>query len=401
MIAAQLPINEKARLKALNSLAILDSLPEQQYDNITELASYICGTSNAVISLVDENRQWFKSKVGLTVCETTREVSFCSHSILNPDKLMEIPNALEDPRFKNNPLVRDEDNPIIFYAGVPILDPSGLPLGTLCVLDSKPNLLNEKQKKSLVNLAEQVQELLKLHVLNNELKESKKHLATHNSLLKDFAGTVSHDMKMPLANLIVTSDILNKKYGKIIDDSGKKYLSYLKQSSLSLSDYITNILAHYESSSYDVDDRKDFDVNDLLENIIELINIKHHCDINLPEFNHTIHCNRIALEQIFLNLIGNSIKYNDKKETVIDISISIDSTHYIFKITDNGRGIPQDKVESIFELFSTVGEYDRDGQRGHGIGLSTVKQLVNQLGGEISVHSELGCSTTFTFSIAQ
>ncbi len=401
MIAAVLPKNEQARLSALKSMAILDSLPEQQYDNITELASYICGTRNAVISLVDENRQWFKSKVGITVCETPRDVSFCAHSILNPDQLMEIPNALQDPRFKNNPLVHDKDNPILFYAGVPIVDPSGFPLGTLCVLDNKPKLLDEKQRKSLVNLAEQIQELLKLHVLNDELQESKKHLATHNNLLKDFAGTVSHDMKMPLANLIVTSDLLNKKYAEIIDEPGKKYLSYLKQSSLSLSDYITNILAHYESSSYDVDDRKNFDLNDLLENIIELINIKHHCDINLPEFNQPIHCNRVALEQIFLNLIGNSIKYNDKKEAIIDIDMELNESHYIFKVTDNGRGIPENKMNTIFDLFSTVGEYDRDGQRGHGIGLSTVKQLVNKLGGEIEVASQLGKHTTFTFTIAR
>jgi len=401
MIAAPLPLNEKARMKALESLNILDSLPEQQYDNITELASYICGTRNAVISLVDENRQWFKSNLGMAVCETPREVSFCAHAIHNPSKLMEIPNALEDPRFKNNPLAHDKDNPVIFYAGVPILDQTGFALGTLCVLDNKPKKLNDKQRKGLLNLAQQVQELLKLHVLNTELKESRSHLKKHNDLLKDFAGTVSHDMKMPLANLIVTSDILNKKYSSILDDSGREYLSYLKKSSLSLSDYITNILAHYESSSYNVDDRKSFDVNDLLENIIELINIKHHCDIHLPEYNHTIHCNRVALEQIFLNLIGNSIKYNDKEETVIDLSITLDDSHYIFKVTDNGRGIPADKLDSIFDLFSTVGEYDREGQKGHGIGLSTVKQLVEKLGGDISVDSVIGKNTTFTFSIAQ
>jgi hypothetical protein len=401
MIIAQNPKDEKARIKALRSLNILDSLPEQQYDNITELASFVCDTRNAVISLVDENRQWFKSRVGIALCETPRGVSFCAHAIHNPKELMEIPNTHDDPRFKDNPLVNDKDNPVIFYAGVPILDESGYALGTLCVVDDKPKKLNEKQKKSLRNLAEQVQELLKLHARNNELEESRARLKKHNDLLKDFAGIVSHDMKMPLANLIITSDILHKKYADIIDDTGKQYLDYLKKSSLSLSDYITNILAHYESSSYDVDDRSSFNVNDLLENIIELINIKHHCVINLPEFNHSIHCNRVALEQIFLNLIGNSIKYNDKDEAVIDISIDHDDGHYIFKVTDNGRGIPENKLESIFDLFSTVGDYDRDGQKGHGIGLSTVQKLVEKLGGVISVDSQLTVQTAFTFSIAQ
>jgi signal transduction histidine kinase len=401
MIIAQKPKNEKSRIKALKSLNILDSLPEYQYDNITELASFICDTKNAVISLVDENRQWFKSRLGIAVCETPRGISFCAHAIHNPKELMEIPNTHDDPRFKDNPLVHDKDNPVIFYAGVPILDESGYALGTLCVFDDKSKKLNEQQKKSLKNLAEQVQELLKLHARNTELEESRTGLKKHNDLLKDFAGTVSHDMKMPLANLIITSDILQKKYSEIIDETGKQYLSYLKKSSLSLSDYITNILAHYESSSYDVDDRSSFNVNDLLENIIELINIKHHCVINLPEFNQSIHCNRVALEQIFLNLIGNSIKYNDKEETIIDISIALDDSHYTFKVSDNGRGIPEDKLESVFDLFSTLGEYDREGQKGHGIGLSTVQKLVEKLDGAISVDSQLGEKTTFTFSIAQ
>jgi K+-sensing histidine kinase KdpD len=308
MIPIKKPENEEARLNSLRGLHILDTLPEQQYDNITELASYICGTRNAVISLVDENRQWFKSKVGIAACETSREVSFCAHAIHNPKELLEISDASTDLRFKDNPLVHDKENPVIFYAGMPILDKSGHALGTLCVMDNHPKTLDEKQKKALKNLAQQVQELLKLHVVNNELQESRGHLKKHNELLKDFAGTISHDMKMPLANLIVTSDILKKKYSELFDDNGKKYLNYLKKSSLSLSNYITDILAHYESSSYNMDERKSFDVNDLLENIIELINIKHDCEINLPEFNHTIHCNRVALEQIFLNLIGNSIK---------------------------------------------------------------------------------------------
>ena len=240
-----------------------------------------------------------------------------------------------------------------------------------------------------------------MHAANQNLEVSKKHLSKHNSLLKDFAATVSHDMKMPLANLIVTSDILNQKYSDLIDDDGKQYLSYLKKSSLSLSDYITNILSHYESSSHDIEDRSTFNLNDVLEDIVELINIKHQCEINLPDINHTLYCNQVALEQIFLNLIGNSIKYNDKEETVISIEADVLTDYYEFRIIDNGIGIPADKISNIFELFNTVGEYDRDGNQGHGIGLSTVKQLVESLDGTIDVDSQLGVSTTFTFTLAR
>ncbi len=399
MITALKPETEKERLDSLWNLRILDTLSEEQYDNITELAAYVCGTKNAVISLVDENRQWFKSRVGIDVCETSRDVSFCAHAINKPQEIFEIPDATLDERFADNPLVLDPVNPVRFYAGMPLMSDDGFAIGTLCVLDDEPRQLDDFQRKALKNLAKQVEQLFKLHSTNAALEITKKHLLKHNSLLKEFAATVSHDMKMPLANLIVTSDILNKKYSSLIDSSGKEYLSYLKKSSISLSDYISNILSHYESSSYDIEDRTHFNLNDVLENIVDLINIRHHCEINLPDINHSIYCNQVALEQIFLNLIGNSLKYNDKDETLITIEAMIHSSNYEFKITDNGIGIPADKISKIFELFNTVGEYDRDGNKGHGIGLSTVKQLVESLGGSIDVESELGVQTTFTFTI--
>jgi signal transduction histidine kinase len=314
---------------------------------------------------------------------------------------MEIPDARQDDRFFDNPLVKKKENPVIFYAGIPVLDDNGLPLGTLCVIDNVPRRLSQNKRKALRNLGKQVEELIKLHRLNEELQASRRHLVKHNTLLEAFAGNVSHDMKMPLANLIITSDILSKKYNELLDGAGKKYLKYLKTSSLALSDYINSILEYYKSTSYELEDRTKFDLNDLLENIIELINIKHHCTILLPEVNRDLFCNRVALEQIFLNLIGNGIKYNDKPETIVKIEDWEDETHYWFSIEDNGQGIPAEKIDYIFDLFSIVAEADRDGKRGHGIGLSTVKQLTLSLGGDISVISKLGHMSKFTFSIAK
>lgn len=395
------PSNEQARLRALNRLKILDTDNETHYDTITQLASYVCGTKSSVISLVDQNRQWFKSRVGINICETSRDVSFCSHAINNPKRLMEVPDATLDPRFHDNPLVTDATNPVIFYAGVPIVDQEGHAIGTLCVLHDKPKKLKKKQREALRSLALQVEELLKLRALNNELNLSRKHLKRHNDLLKDFAGTVSHDMKMPLANLIVTSDLLSKKYDALLDSAGKKYLKYLKQSSLSLSDYISNILTHYEASSYDLDDRVEFHLNDLLEEIMDLLDVNHDCEIHLPDENLLISCNKTALEQIFINLLVNSIKYNDKEKTVIEITSEIQEDQYVFEIQDNSRGIPADQIETIFELFKTSGEPDRDGKKGHGIGLTTVKQLVEDLDGSINVTSQEKVGTSFTFTITR
>ena len=136
-----------------------------------------------------------------------------------------------------------------------------------------------------------------------------------------------------------------------------------------------------------------------MEEIIELLNINIDCEINLPEENIEMHANKAALEQIILNLVGNSIKYNDKKKIKIDIDCTEKEGFYLFSISDNGMGIPKNKIQHIFELFATTGKLDRNGKKGNGIGLSTVKKLIKKLEGKIEVFSELGKGTTFHFSV--
>ncbi len=145
---------EQARIDALHSLLILDTLPEQNYDDLTELASYVCGTPVSLISLVDEDRQWFKSARGFGLRETPRSQSFCAHT-LPTQQTMVVDDAAQDPRFRDNPLVVGDPN-IRFYAGAPILDFAGHTLGTLCVIDTKPRTLDARQIAALEALARQV-----------------------------------------------------------------------------------------------------------------------------------------------------------------------------------------------------------------------------------------------------
>jgi len=167
---AALPSNETARLVALRQYQVLDTAAEKAFDDITTLASHICGTPIAVISFVDSDRQWFKSKVGLTVSETSRDIAFCAHAILQSD-LMVVPDALQDERFAQSPLV-NSDPKVRFYAGMPLFSPKDLPLGTLCVYDRVPRELSAEQSEALRALARQVILLLELRRNANALAQA-------------------------------------------------------------------------------------------------------------------------------------------------------------------------------------------------------------------------------------
>jgi len=399
MLRPAIPENESQRLKALQDANILYTPTEEEFDNITQLASFICKTPVSLISLVGEHDQWFKSKYGTELCTSDRGISFCSHAILEPEELMEIEDTRLDKRFEDNPFVIAQTDPIIYYAGMPIRDYNNMVLGTLCVIDAKPNKLDQSQKKALKSLAKQVEILFELKRKNIYLENIQKQLNEHNAMLKDFAGVVSHDMKMPLANMIIIADILKAKFREKLGTEGLDYLNNLKQAGLKLSGYINGILDHYESDNIAASNNEEFDVHQLLEDIIDLLNITEDCIINLPEDNTIISSNRAALEQIFLNLLGNSLKYNDKPKIIIDIEFSQNPDFYYFSIKDNGIGIPKEKEEDIFKLFTTVAKRDRSGNKGYGIGLSTVKRLVGNLGGNLKVTSEVGKGTRFNFSI--
>jgi hypothetical protein len=159
--------SEKKRLNVLWQYDVLDSVPEEVFDDLTELAARICDAPIALITLVDEKRQWFKSKVGVSINETSRDISFCAHAIQQPD-LFIVADATKDARFAENPLVVSEPR-IRFYAGAPLITPDGHALGTLCVIDKKPRELRPEQKQALRVLARHVMTQLELRRRSREL----------------------------------------------------------------------------------------------------------------------------------------------------------------------------------------------------------------------------------------
>lgn len=183
---APLPKNESARLEALRQYQILDTDPEEVFDDITRLAAYICQTPIAVISLVDRDRQWFKARVGLGPAETSRNCAFCAHAILEERPLV-IPDALADVRFADNPLVTSEPY-IRLYAGAPLITPEGFRLGTLCVIDRVSRTLDLSQTAALCMLANQVMAQLDLR---RELSSLTKSLSEHKQVEKQLRERIA------------------------------------------------------------------------------------------------------------------------------------------------------------------------------------------------------------------
>lgn len=198
------PANEAARLQALRRYNILDTVPEEAFDDLTFLAAYVCGTPIALISFVDKDRQWFKSNVGLTATETSRDISFCSHAIAQRD-LFIIRDALADDRFATNPMVIAEPD-IRFYAGAPLISPEGHALGTLCVIDRKPRDLTPAQQEALRALSRRVVVQLELrrHVAELERTVQDRERAQQEiRLLQNITLEVSEARDLPSALQVV------------------------------------------------------------------------------------------------------------------------------------------------------------------------------------------------------
>lgn len=393
MIKAAIPDNEEQRLEALKSYEILDSSPELDFDAITLIASQICQVPIALISLVDENRQWFKSHRGLDATETSRDFAFCAHAILDQENYFEVQDTSLDLRFYDNPLVTDGPK-IKFYTGVPIVNKDGFALGTLCVIDKVARQLTIEQKKALKALSLQVIGQLELRKNLRELEEVNAQLKLKNEEISRFAYIVSHDIKAPVRGMKSVAEIILEDHSDTLNTDVKKGLNLIKNRADQLTNLVNGILNH---SVLEKDEIKIETINlpEFVENIFDMINAPQDVSLKYNILVNEINTDAIYLHQIIQNLINNAVKYNDKEKVEVLLTIYSTEDKVILLIRDNGIGISEKHQEKIFEIFQIVATKDRNGMKGSGIGLATVKRLVEKLNGEISVTSMVGEGSEF------
>ena len=400
MIAAPKPKNESERIAALYEYDILDTISEKEYDDITQIAADICGMPISLISIIDSERQWFKSRVGLEAPETHRDLAFCAHAILNPDEIFMVKEPSKDERFHDNPLVTGAPN-IAFYAGVPLVTNEGSALGTLCVIDSKPNDLTTEQKQTLKALARQVVAQFETRKINKQLMFQKAQLEQLNDDLTRFAHVVAHDIKSPCSSLAMSAEYLKDKYGTVLDKDGMLFLDMMAQTSHSAIEMVNGILSHTTTVNKTDIVKEHFKFGELIDELKKLIKVPADFTLEIFEPELEIYSSKHVLLQVFLNLCNNAIKYNDKEQGKIAVSATDLGTTYLFSVNDNGPGISKEDQAHIFDLFATLGVPDRYNNKGTGIGLSTVKRLVQKMGGAIEIKSTKGIGSSFVFTIGK
>tara|TARA_R110002051_G_scaffold4731_9_gene26265 strand:- start:630 stop:1820 length:1191 start_codon:yes stop_codon:yes gene_type:complete len=390
--------NELLRIKILEEYDILDTVPEEMFDEITAIAAAICNVPIAFIGLIDDKRQFLKSRKGLDVNNVPIEQTVCHHMIKGDETFMEIPDLRLDDRFKDNPYVHGEPN-FVSYSGAALTNDEGTAFGTICVMDYKANYLNETQKTALRGLSNQVVHLLELRRSNQLLNTYQDKLEEYTKDIEDFTYTASHDLKAPIRGIDSFLKLLEEKNTDQWDQKDKKYLGIIHDSCDRMNSLITDLMT-YARSGIGEEQPAEINIRALVENIFS--------NITLSEFKETpvltlgalpsISSYRIPLQILFQNIIENGIKYQ-AKDNVPHIEVSCNETarECIFEIRDNGIGIEQSYLDTIYKPFQRL--HSQSEYSGSGLGLAACKKVVDQLKGKLWATSSLGVGTTFFISL--
>ena len=399
MVQPEIPKNEQQRLEALKSFNVLDTLEEKEYDAITRIAADICNTPMALVSLVDEDRQWFKSHHGIDATETPRDLAFCAHAINTPDSLLLVNDASKDERFSDNPLVTGGPS-VQFYAGAPLNTNEGESIGTLCVIDTKPRAeFTERQQASLKDLADQVMAQLELRRQHIKEKIINEELRIKNNQLKHLSYRMAHDMKTPLLGISSVIGFIKEDYSDFFKDTEiPNYLGIINNRVEYMESLINGIINYNSITNAEIK-IESFTVSKEIQAVLHDQANNSKVNLKLEGCDQTINHSLNSFHQIFRDLISNSIKFTNKSDVEIEVSYKENEDFHFFEYEDNGPGISEKYWEKVFALFEKLSIEDANDT---GIGLTTIKVLIEKLGGTIVIGNrkdkEEGVHFSFTLS---
>lgn len=391
------PANEEARIETLHSYQILDTPPDPYFNDIALIASIICKTPIALVSLVDTDRQWFKAKVGLSAEETRRDVAFCAHTIMGKE-VMEVEDATLDQRFKDNPLVL-QDPRIRFYAGTPLITSNQCAMGTLCVVDSQTRKLTDDQTTALTSLGRQVVALLELHRNYIDLERLSKNK-------DEFIRIASHDLKNPLQTILGASSIFGDtvKPGTQITEEIYNMMTRIPEKSLVMKRIIEDFLDFHAMEDGQI--KVDFQTISLNEIACSVFGdhkdyaagkgIELHLD--LEENLNGLCADVERIRQVMDNLVSNAVKFSGP-ETDIILRTHAEEGQAVFEVRDAGPGIPLGDMDKLFTKYARLSNKPTGNEKSTGLGLSICKGLIELHKGSIGARNNPDRGATFWFKV--
>lgn len=404
MLIAPIPTNETERLASLQQYFLLDTAPEAEYDRVSHIASQLCQTPIAMVSLIDQDRQWVKSHFGLAVDSVPREISLCAHTVAG-GQLLVVEDTQVDDRFWDNPAVTGPPN-IIFYAGVPLMSAEGLAIGSICVIDHYPRQLGASQQTALQELAAQVMLLMELRRTNYQLSQARaeaEELARQKSQL---LATLSHEIRTPLHALEGYTQLMVDEQPR---PDQQKSIQRLQTTSRTLVNLVNNILDYSKLQAGKLAlEAIPFSVQELVQQAVDMqawhaqqknLRLVTEIDAQLPT---RLRGDATRLFQVVLNLVSNALKFTKAGEVRIKVDVLAKSPQEVtlkIAVVDTGIGIPQASLSLLFNEYAQVSASTTRLYGGTGLGLAISRQLLDLMGSKLDVQSQEGQGSAFSFCL--
>jgi len=417
------PGNESQRLGALRSYGVIDTPPELDFDTLTRVAMCATDTPAGVIGLMESDRLWFKSQLGVGVAQLDREIAFCAYAIMSPGELLVIADLQQDPRFRDNPLVTQAPY-LRFYAGAPLVDRHGYALGTIAVMDVQPREFSEADRSLLKDMSalavtalENRTNASKLALANAQIEEERTRLAARvlertaqleyaNHAKDSFLATMSHEIRTPLAGLLGMMELLGLSR---LDREQEEMLSAAQKSGNSLLRIVNDILdwSKIEAGKLELAPRA-ATLADMFKSVTDTYaQIASEKDLHLnvsidPELSGAHVFDSLRVSQILNNFTSNAIKFTEHgivKLGANRLARQDGSETVRFSVQDSGTGISPEQQQRLFQHYEQASADTARMYGGTGLGLAICRRLSELMGGTLSVESSPGEGSIFCLTV--
>ncbi len=387
-------------MAVLSDLALLDTPPEAVFEHIVTLAQMLARTPIALVSLVDNDRQWFKARLGLEVAETPRNQAFCSHAI-RQDEVMWIADAAIDPRFAENPLVTGEPN-IRMYAGAP-LTVRGRKIGTVCVIDRSPRVFDQAIAEGLSTLAGLAAHLCEYRLAIGEVDDARQQVAAANVAKTRFLANMSHELRTPLNGVIGVASVLNRSE---LNPAQREMVGIVRSSAETLTALLDDMLdiSKVEAGKFELE-LSAFRLDEIIQQSVDLFRLRAHEKGLALTFSGATGKTYIGdgarIRQIVSNLISNAVKFTDSGSVEVQVHAEpgSDGERLRVEVSDTGPGFSEEMKGRLFERFEQEDASLTRRHGGSGLGLAISRDLADLMGGTLHAVPSPGRGACFVLTI--